>query len=410
MLAGRYKIIKEFKDGGFSQTFLAKDQRHPQQRRCVIKKLQPQDTDAFTVKTARHLFTEEVNALKKLGHYTQIPQLYTTFTDGSDFYLVEEFVVGRSLARELRWGRNWSEARVLELLQNILTTLAFVHRQGVIHRDLKPQNLIRRQSDQSIVLIDFGSIQQCQTSSDAVVGTDGYIPPEQLQGYPNLCSDVYAVGMVALQALTGIDPTKRAFDVDERTGKVNWGRYPKISSDLANVIDTMVCYKLRDRYSSASEALRSINTLFETPRRSAAVPTRRRFLRFVGAFGLLGTGLALPTLLSNSETSDRVSFQLPLPTASSGRSPKADEPKPFPLVPVPTPLEKAELIERYGSYNECCKIAVARGIQFHGAPSWEKLIQAFSYLDAIQEFSHGYMAAYPSLALSEVKFEVNLLV
>lgn len=408
MLAGRYKIIKEFKDGGFSQTFLAKDQRHPQQRRCVIKKLQPPSTDDFTVKTARHLFTEEVNALRKLGHYTQIPQLYTTFTEGSDFYLVEEFIVGRSLARELRWGRKWSEAQVLDLLQSILTTLAFVHRQGVIHRDLKPQNLIRRQSDQSIVLIDFGSIQQCQTSSDAVVGTDGYIPPEQLQGYPNLSSDVYAVGMIALQALTGINPTKQDFDVDDRTGKVNWARYPKISSDLANVIDTMVCYKLRDRYSSASEALRSINTLFDTPRRSAS-PTRRRFLRFAGGLGFLGAGLTLPLLLSDSETRDRVSFQLPLPAASSGRSPKPDAPKPFPMVPVPTPLEKADLIERYGSYHECCKVAAARGIQFHGAPSWEKLTQAFSYLDAIQEFSHGYMAAYPSLALSEVKFEVNLL-
>lgn len=278
MLVGRYKVIKEFKDGGFSQTFLAKDLHHPQQRRCVIKRLQAPDDDAFSINTARQLFVEEVNVLKTLGHYTQIPQLYTTFTEDADFYLVEEFIEGRNLARELRWGRKWREGKVLELLQSVLTALAFVHRQGVIHCDLKPENLIRRRSDKSFVLIDFGSIQRRQTRSDAVVGTDGYISPEQMQGHPNLCSDVYAVGIIALQALTGIDPIKRAFDIDGRTGKVNWQRYSTISPELANIIDTMVCYNVRNRYSSASEALRSINTLFDVSD-SSLLPTQRRFFR-----------------------------------------------------------------------------------------------------------------------------------
>jgi serine/threonine protein kinase len=407
MLAGHYKIVKEFKDGDFSQTFLAKDLDHPKQQRCVIKKLRPPATDTFSVNTACQLFAEEVNVLKKLGHHAQIPQLYTTFTVEQDFYLVEEFIIGRSLAQELRWGRNWSESKILDLLKSVLTTLAFVHRQGVIHRDLKPANLIRRRQDQSIVLIDFGSIQKCQTSSEAVVGTDGYMPPEQLQGYPNLCSDVYAVGIIALQALTGINPTQQLFDMDERTGKVNWDRYPKISPELAHVIDTMVCYDTRHRYGSASEALSNINTLFET-QGETSVPARRRFLKSAGygALGVLGAGIALPAFLLDPETNNRISFTLPLPTSSSGRPQKATH---TPLVPVPAPLDKAELIERYGSYHECCQIAADRGIQFSGTPSWEKLVQAFSYLDAIQEFSHGYMAAYPSLALSEIKFEVNLL-
>jgi len=192
--------------------------------------------------------------------------------------LVEEFIEGRSLARELRWGRRWGEAKVLELLQSVLTALAFVHRQGVIHRDLKPENLIRRRLDKCLVLIDFGSIQRRHTSSDAVVGTDGYISPEQMQGHPNLGSDVYSVGIIALQALTGIDPVKRTFDVDERTGKVNWRRYSAITPELANVIDTMVCYNVRNRYSSASDALRNINDLFDVPDVSS-LSTRRGFFR-----------------------------------------------------------------------------------------------------------------------------------
>ncbi|MGF1604093.1 MAG: serine/threonine protein kinase [Thermosynechococcaceae cyanobacterium] len=276
MLAGRYKIIKKFKNGGFSQTYLAKDLQHPAQQRCVIKKLQPPDTDDFTVNAANQLFTEEVNVLKRLGHHTQIPQLYTTFTEDQEFYLVEEFMPGHSLAQELRWGRRWNGAKILTLVQSILTPLAFVHRQGVIHRDIKPENLIRNQSDQSIVLIDFGSTQRCRTSSTAVVGTEGYIAPEQLEGYPTLASDVYAVGIIALQALTGINPTKRTFAIDEQTGGIKWKRYPKISVDLSTIIDAMVCCDVRHRYRSASEALNSINSLLDTGG-TPSVPTRRRF-------------------------------------------------------------------------------------------------------------------------------------
>jgi serine/threonine protein kinase len=410
MLAGRYKIIKEFQDGGFSQTFLAKDMQHSTQQRCVIKKLQPQATDSFTVNASYQLFTDEVNVLKKLGHHTQIPRLYTTLTENQEFYLVEEFIEGHSLSRELRWGRKVSEVEVLALLQGILTTLAFVHRQGVIHRDLKPENLIRRQQDQSIVLIDFGSIQRCQTSSDAVVGTDGYMPPEQRQGHPNLCSDVYAVGMIALQALTGINPTKRTFDVDEQTGEIRWRQYRRVSAELATIIDMMVCSDVRYRYRSASEALMNINALLES-RGITSVPTRRRFLRSAGygALGVLGAGMAVPAFISGSGTDNHISFTLPLPTPSAERTKDPNAQPAVPLVPVLAPLDKAELIQRYGSYNECCKIATTRGIQFSGNPSWDMLTQAFSYLDAVQEFSHSYMETYPSLALAEIKFEVNLL-
>ncbi|MGB7416551.1 MAG: serine/threonine-protein kinase [Thermosynechococcaceae cyanobacterium] len=276
MLAGRYKIIKKFKNGGFSQTYLAKDLQHPDQQRCVIKKLQPPDTDNFTVNAANQLFTEEVNVLKRLGHHTQIPQLYTTFTEDQELYLVEEFMPGHSLAQELRWGRRLKEAKILALLQSILTPLAFVHRQGIIHRDIKPENLIRSQSDQSIALIDFGSTQRNRSSSTAVVGTDGYIAPEQLQGYPTLASDVYAVGIIALQALTGINPTKRTFKIDEQTGGIRWKKYPKISVDLATIIDAMVCSNVRQRYRSASEALSRINTLLETGG-TPSISTRRLF-------------------------------------------------------------------------------------------------------------------------------------
>lgn len=412
MLADRYKILKEFKDGGFSQTFLVRDLHHPEQQRCVIKKLQSPDSDAFTINAASQLFTQEVNILKKLGHHAQIPQLYTTFTEGGEIYLVEEFIMGHSLAQELRWGLKWGEARVLELLQSILTPLAFVHRQGVIHRDLKPENLIRRQQDQSVVLIDFGSIQNYQVCSGAVVGTDGYMPPEQLQGSPLLCSDVYAVGMVALRALTGINPNKRAFELDPQTGDPIWRHHRTVSSDLADMIDTMICRDVLQRYRSASEALRSVNTLIEQ-RGGTAAPTRRRLFQVAGygVLGVLGTGIVMPAFLSESEADRPKSstFSLsPMAKSSSRLIPRSEQLPDTPLIPVPAPLGKDELIERYGSYNECCAIAKAKGINFKTPPTWDDLAQAFSYSDAIAEFSHRYLATFPSSTLTGIKVEVNL--
>ena len=424
MLADRYKIIKEFKTGGFSQTFLAKDLQHPDQQHCVIKKLRPKDTDEFTIKTARQLFSKEVNVLKKLGYHTQIPQLYETFTEDQEFYLVEEFIKGHSLAREFRWGWHWSETKVLALLQNILTTLAFVHRQRVIHRDLKPENMIRRQRDQSIVLIDFGSIQAPQTYSDAVVGTDGYMPTEQLDGHPRLSSDVYAVGMIALQALTGINPNRQALSTHAQTGDIRWRRYRTVSPGLATVIDRMICCDVRQRYRSAAETLNAVNALIEALDTSSAPTQRRRFLQAAGhgAMGLLGAGIVLPALTPDPQgkrvsalTSVSPAAPSPAPapesSAVSVTSPPPQKPNQRvnpPLISAPTPLERAELIQRYGSYNECRKIAKARGIKFNGTPTWEKLAQAFSYSEAMQEISHRYMVAYPNATLSGIKVEVNL--
>jgi serine/threonine protein kinase len=422
MLADRYKILKEFKTGGFSQTFLARDLQHPEHQHCIIKKLRPKDDDAFTVRTARQLFTKEVNVLQKLGHHPQIPQLYTTFTDNEDFYLVEEFIVGHSVAREFRWGWHWSETKVLALLQNILSTLAFVHRQGVIHRDLKPENLIRRQRDQSIVLIDFGCIHDRHANPDAVAGTDGYMPVEQLEGHPRLSSDVYAVGMIALQALTGINPNRQAFSTHEQTGDLQWHRYRSTSPGLSHVVDRMVRCDVRQRYSSASEVLNAVNALIETFNASeTSVPDRRRFLRAAGhgAMGLLGVGIALPALTPDPRRGDRtplsVSPPAPVspppvrdPVSASSVSRQHQELSKSVSTLVPTPLDKAELMRRYGSYNECRKAAKARGIKFNCTPTWDKLAQAFGYSDAMQEISHRYMAAHPNASLSGIKVEVNL--
>jgi serine/threonine protein kinase/Flp pilus assembly protein TadD len=262
-LGGRYKIMSLLGAGGFGQTFLAQDLHLPGHPQCVVKQLKPQSTDASSLETARRLFDIEAQVLYELGNHDQIPRLLAHFEDNQEFYLAQELIDGELLSQELAAAPPWSEKRVLALLQDILQVLAFVHQQQVIHRDIKPSNLIRRREDGKIVLIDFGAVKQVSTqvvnrktgqTKTISIGTQGYTPKEQLGGNPRFSSDIYAVGIVAIQALTGIHP--RRLQEDPETGEILWQSHAKqISPELVAIIDRMVRYDFRVRYSTATEAL-----------------------------------------------------------------------------------------------------------------------------------------------------------
>jgi eukaryotic-like serine/threonine-protein kinase len=275
-LGGRFKIISELGVGGFGQTFLAEDLHLPDCPRCVVKQLKPQREDAEMLQTARRLFDVEARVLYQLGNHNQIPHLLAHFEDNQEFYLAQELIEGDSLTQELKGEQLWSEAQTIALLQDLLHVLAYVHEQNVIHRDIKPSNLIRRRSDGRVVLIDFGAVKQVSTqyvdrttglTKTISIGTKGYTPKEQLGGNPRFSSDVYAAGMIAIQALTKIHP--RHLTEDPKTGEINWRhRAPHISPEFAVFIDRMVRYDFRDRYSTAAEALRVLQSLSSSNRHS----------------------------------------------------------------------------------------------------------------------------------------------
>jgi eukaryotic-like serine/threonine-protein kinase len=292
-LAGHYQIVRPLGRGGFGQTFLAKDIHLPANPLCVIKKLQPKVSDPVTLATAKRLFEREAQTLARLGDHDQIPRLFAHFEQDEDFYLVQEFIDGQPLDQEIREGTKLSEASVIALLEDVLQVLAFVHEQNVIHRDIKPANLIRRGSDSrrnsyaasasscanasgEIVLIDFGAVKevsnqvtnsQVQMSLTVAVGSRGYMPNEQLAGNPRFSSDVYAVGMLGIQALTGIHP--RNLNTDPRTSEVIWLDYAMhVSPGLAAVLECMVSYDFRDRYPTAAEALAALQDLPKANARS----------------------------------------------------------------------------------------------------------------------------------------------
>jgi len=207
--------------------------------------------------------------LQKLGSDKQIPGLLAYFTEGGEFYLVQEYIPGHDLTQEVQPGKCWSEEQVLKLLEGILTPLAFVHQNRVIHRDIKPANLMRRNGDNRIFLIDFGVVKQKlsqlnqpggHTILTVGIGTSGYCPSEQAAGRPVFASDIYAVGITAIEALTG----KPSSDLkpDPKTGEIMVQNLaPNASRGLRRVLQTMVYSDFRQRYSSAREALQEVKEL-----------------------------------------------------------------------------------------------------------------------------------------------------
>ncbi|AFZ18153.1 protein kinase domain-containing protein [Allocoleopsis franciscana] len=269
-LGGRYQIINKLGAGGFGRTFLAEDLHLPGHPQCVVKQLKPQTSEPETLAMARRLFDTEAEVLYQLGNHDQIPRLLAHFEDNEEFYLAQEFIEGEPLTKEFAKGQPWTESQVIDLLQDILQVLAFVHEQQVIHRDIKPPNLIRRQGDGKIVLIDFGAVKQVssqvvnpetgETNLTISIGTKGYMPNEQLAGTPRFSSDVYAVGMLGIQALTGVHP--KSMGEDPQTGEMVWREHaPHVSPELAGILDKMVCYDFRDRYPTAADALAALQNL-----------------------------------------------------------------------------------------------------------------------------------------------------
>jgi CHASE2 domain-containing sensor protein/tRNA A-37 threonylcarbamoyl transferase component Bud32 len=267
ILSGRYKIVKVLGAGGFSETYIAEDIQRPGNPQCVVKQLKPANVKSEALELARRLFTSEAQTLEKLGTHNQIPQLLASFEEDREFYLVQEYILGHPLNKELKSGNPLEESAVIAILKDLLQILVFVHANGVIHRDIKPSNIIRRHSDWKLVLIDFGAVKEVsthqtenhdQTAFTIGIGTKGYAPTEQCLGRPQYSSDIYATGMIGIKALTGIATHQLKTDAD---GELNWIDQALVSQSLAQILSKMVLSDYKQRYQSALEVLEALDEL-----------------------------------------------------------------------------------------------------------------------------------------------------
>ncbi|KJH73407.1 WG repeat-containing protein [Aliterella atlantica] len=327
VLRNRYQIIKHLGGGAFGDTYLAEDSDLPKNSQCVVKHLKQTHTNPAVLAIARRLFKREAQVLDELGHHDQIPRLLAHFEENEEFYLVQELVDGRDLGHELTPGRRFSEEEVIKLLHDILEVLEVVHQQNIIHRDIKPQNIMRRRKDKKIVLIDFGAVKEIgslvvnakgQVSPTIAIGTPGYIPIEQHNRDPKLSSDIYAVGMIGIQALTGLSPQQLQRD---NTGELRLRHYISVSDELMAVLTKMVRSHFSQRYPSAKEALQAVNALMPQPthpfaRLISKVPKPIVRGSLIGIGGL-GAGILATFAFINRPQPLNPSGQIPIPSPTA---------------------------------------------------------------------------------------------
>ncbi|MBW4679487.1 MAG: SUMF1/EgtB/PvdO family nonheme iron enzyme [Microcoleus vaginatus WJT46-NPBG5] len=265
ILRNRYKIVKLLGSGGFGETYLANDLDIPvtPKPKCVVKRLQPEAINP----DIQRLFQKEAEILYKLAqNHERLPKLFAYFEENQEFYLIQEFIEGHDLSKELSPGKKLSETYAIKLLQETLEILAYVHQNNIIHRDIKPQNIMRRK-DGKLMLIDFGAVKEIgtqktilsrQTSRTVSIGTLGFMPSEQAMGKPKPSSDIYALGKTVIFALTGIEPDLLEEDND---GEVIWKNHASVSDALAEILSKMVRDHFTHRYANAAEVLQTLNSL-----------------------------------------------------------------------------------------------------------------------------------------------------
>lgn len=267
ILKNRYQILQTLGSGGFGETFIAKDTQMPSGRLCVVKKLRPIADDDQAYQIIQKRFQREAIALEDLGNQSsQIPNLYAYFEEDSHFYLIQEFIEGKTLTNLCQSEGRLNEAKATQFLTDFLPILEYIHSQGIIHRDIKPDNVILRNSDGKPVLIDFGAVKESMgtqlhsrssQASSIVIGTPGFMPSEQAIGRPVYGSDLYATALITVYLLTGRLP--QDIPTNQATGQLQWQDYASlVSPALTSVLDRALQPHARDRYSSASEMLQAL--------------------------------------------------------------------------------------------------------------------------------------------------------
>ncbi|MBD2564165.1 MULTISPECIES: protein kinase domain-containing protein [Nostoc] len=270
LLNDRYQVIRTLGAGGFGETYLAEDTYMPSKRRCVVKQLRPIHNNPQIYQLVQERFQREAAILEELGGANdQIPALYAYFSSGGQFYLVQEWVEGDTLTGKVQTQGLFSEGAVQELFMNLLPVLDYVHSKHIVHRDIKPDNIIVRHRDGKPVLIDFGAIResmgtvvnsQGNPTSSIVIGTPGYMPSEQAAGRPVYSSDLYSLGMTVIYLLTGRQAQQ--LETDSQTGEIVWRQYAgHVSPIMAGVIDKAIAYHPRDRYPTARAMLDTLQSI-----------------------------------------------------------------------------------------------------------------------------------------------------
>jgi|GEM_PF-621768 tRNA A-37 threonylcarbamoyl transferase component Bud32 len=363
MVDNRYRIIARLGQGGMGAVYRAWDSRL--EKVVALKEMSPQPgLDAELLAQLRQQFKSEARVLADLSH-PHLVRVTDSFSWEGNEYLVMDFVEGESLAHRIEQQGPQSESDVRRWTAQLLATLAYCHRRGVLHRDIKPQNIIIN-SDGDAVLVDFGLVKLWNPNDPQTrtvmrgAGTPEYAPPEQYDlglGHTDPRSDIYSLGATLYHALTGQAPPTATQRIANPTSFVPPRR---VRGELSPAMEALVLKAMEvvmdRRYQSAAEMLAALNALpaptvapsaavqatpggtIVVPGRPQAVPTPRKRTPLwigLGAAGLLC--ILAATTCAVFRALPRRGTPTPEPTAVPVTPAFTPQPTAPPVLPTPQP-------------------------------------------------------------------------
>ncbi|BAZ23468.1 serine/threonine protein kinase [Kalymmatonema gypsitolerans NIES-4073] len=254
----QYQVLQILGQGGMGTTYLAWDGQgkiagHPQL--LVLKQM---NADMAKIAKAQELFEREANTLKSLSHLG-IPKYYDFFVEGGKKYLAMELVHGQDLEKLIYSKGPVTPNLAVNWMIQTCDILEYLHSKEppLIHRDIKPANLMVRNSNNRIVMLDFGAVKEIGTAPGTRIGAEGYCAPEQERGQPLTQSDLYAIGPTLIFLLTGESPFK-FYRQRGRSFRFEVANVPTITPQLREVIDRATEPLARDRYQTAKELAQAL--------------------------------------------------------------------------------------------------------------------------------------------------------
>ncbi|MBE9140120.1 protein kinase [Nodosilinea sp. LEGE 07088] len=276
-IGGRYIVQRVLGQGGFGRSYLVQDSQRFGEA-CVLKEFFPTKKSGDNLQKALDLFKREAKTLYQLDH-PQVPKFLACFTQKNRLFIVQEYIDGVPYSQLIKQRRQqqsqFSEAEVIQWLMQMLQVLDYLHRLGIVHRDISPDNIMYCRDRNLPVLIDFGLVSDAITTllsgdleegdeghAPTMVGKFGYSPPEQIhlgQCFPG--SDLYALGVTAIVLLTSRYPRDL---IDQDSLEWRWQSYVSLSPTLEDILTQMVQQKPKARFQEVAEVVQRLTQLVDS--------------------------------------------------------------------------------------------------------------------------------------------------
>jgi eukaryotic-like serine/threonine-protein kinase len=251
IINNQYQVIKTLQEQDLETIYLAYNLHLLNKPKCIVKQVKNASPNSM-IKLER-----QARVLENLGLKSdRIPQLYAYFQTENYFYLISEYIPGQPLSKIINQTL-WSESEVKNFLQDVLPILELVHDNKIIHRCITPDNLICCESDRRIALVNFDTVKCLDINSNfsSAITVNYYAAPELIIA-PQPSSDLYSLGKITIQLLSGLSP--KQLTINPQTLDIILPETMSLSSQLAVILQKMTCYDFRQRYQSAKDILKKL--------------------------------------------------------------------------------------------------------------------------------------------------------